>query len=145
MARTHAEKGVTYDAYNIGLVASAASYVYLNAQHRYSNARGVFLFHAATLTANVPLPAERLREAAAKLESYERVVRATMKARTRLTDSETAIYVRRTVVLNADDAKRDGVVDAIEEFRAPPEISVGTIGVRVTPTAARPATPQPPN
>ena len=64
--------------------------------------------------------AQQLREGADKLDAYERLVRATMKARTRLTPDQAAIYVNRTVLLNADDAQRDGVIDAVAAFSVPP-------------------------
>ena len=144
MARQHAQNDVVFKAYNIGTVASAATYVYLNAQTRYSSQRGAFLFHAAAVTSSGPVTAERLRDQAAKLDQYEQTVRATLKARTRLTDAEATTYVRRTVILTSDDAKRDGIVDEIAEFTTPPGARTWIIGVRQNPTAApTPPAPQP--
>jgi ATP-dependent protease ClpP protease subunit len=145
MARVHASDGVNFEVYNIGLVASAASYVFLTAQRRYANPNSAFLFHAAGLASNGLVPAEKLREEADKLDAYERVVRATMKSRTRLTDSEAQTYVRRTVLLNADDARRDGVIDAIAPFSLPQGARAWTIATRPAPNASRPAPPPPPN
>ena len=139
MARTHDQNGVTFKAYNVGLVASAATYVFLNAQDRYTNPQGAFLFHAAGLVSNGPVNAQTLRDQADKLDAYERVVRATMRRRTKLTDSETLTYVRRTVVLNSDDARRDGVVDGIASFGFPKEAQAWVIQTRKTPVPARPA------
>ena len=119
MAQAHAQDGVTFKAYNIGLVASAANYVFLNAQARYSIVRGAFLFHAASATSTGPVNAENLRDAADKLDAYERTMRATLKARTHLNDDEGLTYVRRTVILNSDDAQQDGVVDGIAVFSPP--------------------------
>ena len=141
MARTHDQDGVTFRAYNVGLVASAATYVFLNAQDRYTTAQGAFLFHAAGAVSNGAVNAQNLRDQADKLDAYERTVRATMRRRTRLTDSETLTYVRRTVVLNSDDARRDGVVDGIATFGFPKEARAWVIQVRKPPVAAaRPAT-----
>ncbi len=137
MERTHDRDGLVFKAYNMGLVASAATYVFLNAQERYSSPRGAFLFHAATATSTGPIGAEGLRAAAERLDAYERVVRATMKERTHLTDDEAQTYVRRTVVLNSDDARKDGIVDGIETF------SVAQ-GARTWVIAVRPATPRRP-
>jgi ATP-dependent protease ClpP protease subunit len=89
--------------------------------------------------------AQNLRDAADKLESYERVVRATMKAHTHLTDAETLTYVRRTVILNSDDARRDGVIDAIADFTVPKDVRGYVIAVKPTAPAPRPATPPAPN
>ncbi len=119
MNRLHEHDGITFKAYNVGLVSSAATFLFLNAQNRYSVERGVFLFHAAGMVSNGPVSAERLREQADKLEAYERIVGATLKARTRLTASEAQTYLHRTVVLNSDDARRDGIVDAIAAFPSP--------------------------
>lgn len=139
MARLHRE-GVTWKAYNLGYVASAATYIFLNAQDRYSAPNGTFLFHAAGAISNGPVTAENLRDQASKLEAYERTVRATLKSRTKLTDPETQIYVRRTVVLNSDDARRDGIVDGIATFAIPKDARTWIIQVKPpTPAPARPA------
>ena len=120
MARMHRENGVTFKAYNLGFVASAATYIFLNAQQRYAGPQGRFLFHAAGMMANGPINSDQLRDSADKLDAYERTVRATLAARTRLTNAEAQTYVRRTVVLSADDARRDGVVDGIADLQLPP-------------------------
>lgn len=130
MTRSNANRGITFECYDVGMVASAATYVFLNAQRRYARANSGFLFHAAGMVSSGPVSAERLREEAAKIDSYERAVRATLKARTRLTDAAIDIYLHRTVVLNADDAQRDGVVDAIANFPSSPGGRVITIAVR---------------
>ena len=119
MNRQHDQNGIVFKAYNVGMVASAATYVFLSAQDRYTTAPGLFLFHAAGAMGRGMVNAQMLRDQADKLDAYERIVRATLKARTKLTDSETLTYVRRTVVLNADDARRDGVVDAVAGFVLP--------------------------
>jgi ATP-dependent protease ClpP protease subunit len=143
MAQQHAQNGLVFKAYNLGLVASAATYVFLNAQDRYSSAKGAFLFHAAGVTTTGAVNAQNLREAADKLDSYERIVRATMKAHTHLNDAETLTYVRRTVILNSDDARRDGVIDAIADFSVPKEARGYVIAVKPTTPAARPPAPAP--
>ena len=146
MNRLHEHDGITFKAYNVGLVASAATFVFLNAQSRYSAERGVFLFHAAGMSSSGLVSAERLREAADKLDAYERTVGATLKARTRLTDAEARTYLHRTVVLNSDDARRDGIVDAIAAFPTPKGSRRWTIVFRPSKpgTAAAPA-PKPQN
>ncbi len=146
-------QGVTVKTYNVGLVASAASYVFLVGQGRYTASRGAFVFHAAGLTSTGLVGAQVLREQADKLDAYERVVRAMLKSRTRLTDGETLTYVRRTVVLNADDARRDGIVDGIADYTVPKGARAWTIAVAprrpATPAAAQttapPASPNPAN
>lgn len=119
MARLHRQNGVTFKAYNLGVVASAATFVFLNAQDRYLEATGAFLFQAAGVAAT----GNGLINVPNLLDAYERTMRATLKARTRLTESEALTYVRRTVVLNSDDARRDGIVDAIANYTVPPGVS----------------------
>ena len=143
MASVRTQRSVKFEVYNIGLVASAASYVYLNAERRYSGARGVFLFHAAGVVSTGLVPAERLRDQVAKLEAYERTMRNTLKTRTRLTDGEALTYVRRTVLLNSDDARRDGIVDSIAEFQVPLGARTWTISTRNPAQPPRPAAPSP--
>lgn len=130
MARMHGQYGVNFKAYNIGTVASAATYVFLNAQDRYSAANGAFLFHAAGVVSSGVVNAANLRDQADRLDAYERTMRATLKARTRLTESEAQTYVRRTVVLSADDARRDGIVDAIAPYAMPPGVGAWVIMVK---------------
>ena len=143
MARLTRDDGITFKAFNIGLVASAATYVFLNAQTRYSSARGVFLFHAAGLVSNGLVTSERLRESADKLDLYEKKVRSLLARRTHLTESETQTYVRRTVLLNADDARRDGIIDGIAEFDLPKGVRTYIISTRPATPSARPTTPAP--
>ena len=142
MARLHRE-GITWKAYNLRLVASAATYVFLNAQDRYTAPNSAFLFHAAGLMSNGPVNAQNLRDEADKLDEYERTIRALLKARTRLNDAETLTYVRRTVVLNPDDARRDGVVDGIATFSVPTGARTWVIAPRVQPGSAQPGGAQP--
>ncbi len=142
MAQRHERSGTVFKVYNIGLVASAATYIFLNAQARYTVANAAFLFHAAGMVSSGPVNAENLRDSADKLDAYERTMRSTLKRRTRLTDAETLTYVRRTVVLNADDARRDGVVDGIAAFVMPTGGRAWVIQTKqVARPVARPATP----
>jgi ATP-dependent protease ClpP protease subunit len=147
MTRQHDQNGITFNIYNVGLVASAATYIFLHAQNRYSQERSAFLFHAAGAVSNGPVSAEKLREQADKLDAYERLMRATLKERSKLTDSEAQTYVRRTVVLNADDARRDGIIDGIAAYPSPKGAKVLVIGVKPgqPPQGPRPAgsPPQP--
>jgi ATP-dependent protease ClpP protease subunit len=144
MNRLHEQKAVTFKAYNIGTVASAASFVFLAAQDRYTAPKSAFLFHAPSAVANGPMNAESMREEADKLDAYERTMRAMLKARTRLTDADAMTYVRRTVVLGPDDARRDGVVDGIAVFTVPHGARAWAITTRPTAaTAARPVTTPP--
>lgn len=138
MERLHAQ-GVTFKTYDVGIVASAATLVFLAAQERYSVARGAFVFHAAGLLSTGLVSAEILREQADRIEAYERILRATLKARTRLSDSEAQTYLHRTVVLSSDDARRDGIIDAIAPFSAPKDTWAWMIG----PRPGKPAAPKP--
>ena len=143
MSRLHRDDGVVFKAYNVGVVASAATYVFLNAQNRYSSPRGAFLFHAAGLVSNGMITSERLRESADRLDAYERKISATLVSRTHLTESEAQTYVHRTVVLNADDARRDGVIDGIADLQLPKGVSAYVIASRPNRPTVRAAGPVP--
>lgn len=145
MTRLHERDGITFKAYNLGIVASAATFVFLNAQNRYSTPRGVFVFHAAGMMSNGLVSAERLRESADKIEAYERIVRATLRTRTRLTDSEAQTYLHRTVLLNSDDARRDGIVDGIAAFPTPKGARSWAIVFKPPKTGALAAPPSKPS
>ena len=135
--RQHDQNGLVFKAYNVGLVASAATYVFLNTQDRYTTPQGVFLFHAAGFVNRGMVNAQMLRDQADKLDAYEQIMRATLKARTSLTDSEAQTYVRRTVVLNSDDARRDGVVESVSAFVLPKASRVWVIQRKATAVTAR--------
>lgn len=143
MNRAHATRGIDFEAYGVGLVASAATYVFLSAQRRYARANSGFLFHAAGMVSTGAVSAERLREAADRLEDYERAVRIVLKARTHLVDAAIDVYLHRIVILTADDARRDGVVDAIRDFPLPPNTPAAAITFR--PNQAPPAPGLPPS
>lgn len=139
MARAHDQDHIRFKAVNVGLVGSAASYLFLNAQDRYTLPKSTFIFHAAGYVGALPATAETLRENADKLDAYERVVRAALKAHTTISDSQATVYVRRTVVLNADDARRDGVVDGVLPAYAPNGTPIVVISGK--PRAPAPSSP----
>jgi ATP-dependent protease ClpP protease subunit len=144
MTRLHDQRAVTFKAYNIGMVASAASFVFLAAQDRYTAPKSAFLFHAPTAVANGPVNAENMCEEADKLDAYERTMRKALTARTRLTDADAMTYVRRTVVLGPDDARHDGVVNGIALFVLPKGARAWVISSRpAAPSASRPVTTPP--
>lgn len=125
MDRLHTDRGVTFVTHNIGAVASAACYVYLAGQRRLSVARGAFLFHDATLTGSGNImTAEMVRQAYAELERNEGTFRQLLRTRTKLSDGAIDTFLHRTVILTADEARRDGVTDAIGEFVVPPGATV---------------------
>ena len=76
MNRRHDENGVVFKAYNIGLVASAATHVFLDAQARYTRPSGVFVFHAAGVMPNGLITAGMLRDQVGKPDAYETLMRA---------------------------------------------------------------------
>ena len=143
MAKAHRVDGVTFKAFNVGVVASAATFVFLNAQDRYSSARGTFLFHAAGAVSSGMVNSQMLRETADTLDAYERKIRGTLVSRTHLTEGEATTYVRRTVLLNADDAKRDGIIDGIAELALPSGVRGYMISSRAPPGTAVRTAPAP--
>ena len=119
MDKTSADRGVTFVTHNIGVVASAACYVFLAGQRRLSVPRGAFLFHELAMVANGAMSSQTLQEASAKAQQIEHSFLAMLTAKTRLTEGEASSFVHRTVILNADEARRDGIIDAIAGFTLP--------------------------
>jgi ATP-dependent protease ClpP protease subunit len=119
MDRTRAERGVMFTTHNVGFVASAACYVFLAGQRRLSIARGTFLFHEASLVANGPITMHELQDESSKSQALERSLLQILTRRTHLSEAEASSFIHRTVILNADEAQRDGVIDAISGFALP--------------------------
>ena len=146
LRRMHSQNGMTFKVYNVGLVASAATYVFLNAQERYASPRGSFVFHAAGMVTSGSglIDAQTLREQANKIEAYEKLIRTSLKARSKLSDEEASVYLHRTVLLNSTDAQRDGIIDGVANFQAPKEARVWVIAQKPKPNpTARPSNPPP--
>jgi ATP-dependent protease ClpP protease subunit len=142
MDKMHAERGITFTTFDVGLVASAACYVFLAGQKRYSIPRGAFLFHEASLRANGAVTSQTVHEAAAELDQEERRFLDILKTRTRLTEGEALSFVRRTVILNADEARRDGITDGTADFIVPNEVTPSDIRAAAD-TSPRPVTRPP--
>ncbi len=142
MEKMHAERGVTFVTHNVGIVASAACYFFLAGQRRYSVQKGAFLFHEAGVQANGLLTGQNLQEASDKLKQHEQAFLRLLKSRTRLSEGEALSFVRRTVILSADEARRDGIIEATADFRVPPNTPVLIIGSKTGATPARPGAPQ---
>ena len=130
MDRAHADNAMGFTLFDVGLVASAACYVFLAGQRRYAVPRGAFLFHEASLQSTGPITAQRVHEAAARLDEDERRFLAILKARTKLSNGEALSFVRRTVILNADEAARDGITNGTAEFVVPNPVN--PIDIRLT-------------
>jgi len=105
MDRTHASRGTTFITHNAGVVASAACYVFLAGQRRLSVPRGQFLFHEAALVSNGAITSLALQDANIRMQQIERSFLTMLKTRTKLTEAEASSFVRRTVILNADEAR----------------------------------------
>ena len=125
--KTQTYEGVKFTMHNVGVVASAACYVFLAARHRLSVPRGGFLFHEEFMVANGAITSSQLQEESAKVQRTDRSFLAMLTSKTRLTEDEASSFVRRTVVLNAEEARRDGVIDAISDFTLPPGANIGNI------------------
>lgn len=141
MDRIHTESGVVFVTHNVGVVASAACYVFLAGQRRYSVPKGTFLFHEAGVQTNGVLTGQNLQEASVQLKLHEDSFLRLLKSRTRLTDGEALSFVRRTVILTTDEARRDGIIEATADFKVPP--GTPAIIISIKPAAStRPGAPQ---
>ena len=142
--RTRKERGARFTMHNANTVASGACYLFLAGQPRFAVPRAAFLFHeAALVTRGGALTSQVLQEESAKVQQFERQFLAMLTSKTRLTEAEASSFIRRTVILNADEARRDGIIDAIADFTLPPGATIS--GVRVVPRpTTRPAEPSNP-
>ena len=127
MDRMNADHGITFITFAVGMVASAACYVFLAGQKRYAIPTGVFLFHEAGMEARGRVTANRIYEAAASLGADESHFLDILQARTRLTRPEALSFVRRTVILDADEAQRDGLIDGVQVFVVPNAVTPSDI------------------
>lgn len=138
MNRVRTERGIPVTTHNIGVVASAACYVFLAGQRRLCVPRGNFLFHAAGVAAMGVLTSEALQQAADNLREDERFFHTMLKVRTHLTEAEIPSFLHRTVILNAEEARRDGIADTIADFTTPPGATIPAIGTRPPPAPPPP-------
>jgi len=136
MDRTHASRGTTFTTHNGGVVASAACYVFLAGQRRLSVPRGQFLFHEAALVSNGAITSLALQDANIKMQQIERSFLTMLTSRTKLTEAEASSFVRRTVILNADEARRDGIIQATADFTSPPGATM--FAIQVVPAGTAP-------
>ncbi|HEY0204122.1 MAG TPA: ATP-dependent Clp protease proteolytic subunit [Acetobacteraceae bacterium] len=137
MDRTHADRGITFTTHNAGVVASAACYVFLAGQRRLSVPRGQFLFHEAALVSNGAITSLALQDANTKMQQIEHAFLTMLTARTKLTEAEATSFIRRTVILNADEAQRDGITQATADFTLPQGATA--FGIRAVPAGTVPA------
>lgn len=139
MDKTRSERGVSFTTHNAGLVASAACYVFLAGQRRLSVPRGKFLFHEAALVTTGPLTSRHLEEASAEARRIERSFLAMLTTKTKLTEGEASSFVRRTVILDADEARRDGIIETVSGFTLPQGANI--VHIRAVPNGAGKASP----
>ena len=138
LRRMHDQNGITFKAYNVGMVASAATYVFMTAQERYSAPRSNFVFHAAGMIQTGPglIDAQTLREHVAQIEAYEKLIGKALRARTKLNEEQIQVYLHRTVVLTSMDAERDGIINAVAPWPVVKGAREWTIYAKPQPAAA---------
>ena len=65
-----------------------------------------------------------------------------LTTKTKLTEGEALSFVRRTVILDADEARRDGIVETLSGFTLPQGANI--LNIRAVPNEANPSQrPQP--
>lgn len=137
MDSLHASRGVRFTTHNIAVVASAACYVFLAGQRRLSVPRGTFLFHEAAVVSNGAIASLALQDASKRMQQIERSFLTMLTSRTRLTEAEASSFVRRTVILNADEARRDGIIETTAEVTPAPGATV--FRIQTVPAGGAPA------
>ena len=88
MDRLHDQDGITFNAYNLRLVASTATLVFLDAQGRYAVPRSDFIFHTPFGLQSGTFSAETLRKNADQLDRDTQMFRDVLLARTHLTKQQ---------------------------------------------------------
>ena len=132
-------QGISITTHNAGFVASAANFLFLAANRRLSVPQGTFLFHQPSVTGT--LTATEIQELSVQYQSVEKGLIDTLLRRTRLNAADAATFVRRTVILSAEEARRDGVIEAVAAIA----IANGTPVSAIVNTPARPfPAPTPP-
>ena len=139
MERLNTGRGVRFTTHNIGAVAGGACYVFLAGQRRLSVPRGTFVFQGLTYAPSGAVTSQALQEAGAQMRRIEQAYTAMLLSRTRLNAAEASSFLRRTVILNADEARRDGIIDATAEFSLPPGATLS--GIRTVPAGTGTAAP----
>ena len=135
--RLQAEDVIIFNAYDIHLVASAAGFVFLDAQGRFAAPRSGFLFLAPVMIGSGTFSEEVLRKNADQIDQDKQIFRDVLLARTHLTKSQIDVYMSRTMVLSADDAQHDGIIDIVKSPMAPK--STRTWVIKTKPKALAPA------
>lgn len=135
-------RGIQVTMHNVGIVASAACFLFLAADRRRSVPGGRFIFHQASVQATpvsgtVSLTFQQIQDLSTQVQRVERGLTDIITSRTRITPAEATSFTRRTVLLSADEALRDGVIQSIGPATVPKD--GGTFVIR-----AVPATPRPP-
>ena len=131
-------QGIRITTHNAGFVASAANFLFLAADRRLSVPQGTFLFHQPSVTGT--LTATEIQELSVQYQSVEKGLIDTLLRRTRLNAADAATFVRRTVILTAEEARRDGVIEAVATI----SIANSTPVSAIVNTLARPPAPAPP-
>lgn len=142
MERLNAGRGIRFTTHNIGAVAGGACYVFLAGQRRLSVPRGTFVFQGLQFVPSGAVTSQALQEASAQMRRIEQTYATMLTSRTRLTAAEASSFLRRTVVLSADEARRDGLIEATAEFTLPPGAILS--GIRTAPAGTGTATPSSP-
>ncbi len=137
MDRLHAQAGITFDAYDLRLVASAATLPFLDAQARYAAPHSGFLFHAPFMAGAGTFSAQTLRQEADRIDRAAAMFRQALLARTHLTAQQADVYTTRTVLLSTEDALNDGVIDAVRAMTPPKQARAWVVrSQRKTPAPA---------
>ena len=136
--------GIQVTMHNVGIVASAACFLFLAADQRRSVPGGRFIFHQASVQATaasgtVSLTFQQIQDLNSQMQRVERGLTDIITSRTRITPAEAISFTRRTVLLSADEALRDGVIQSIGPATIPKD--GGSFVIRAVPATPGPAPP----
>jgi ATP-dependent Clp protease protease subunit len=107
------------DTHNTGAVDSAAIMPFMAGTRRTASANSAFLFHQLSWTFAGPSTLTVVNDARRWLETYEGLMADVVSSKTKLKKDEVLRMMHVGTTLSPADAKKVGLIDAIEEYKIP--------------------------
>jgi ATP-dependent Clp protease, protease subunit len=107
------------DTHNSGAVDSAAIMPFMAGSRRTASANSAFLFHQISWTFGGPATLPVINDARRWLGTYEGVMADVVSSKTSLKRAEILRMMHVGTTFSPADAKKVGLIDAIEEYKIP--------------------------
>jgi len=108
--------------HNVGNVDSIGAVIFLAGKRRYACAHSTFMFHgvAAGFEAKAMMPERMLIERLESVQADQKRIAAVIKAHTSIDEATVEGFFLKGVTLEAEAAKKNGLVDDIRDVQVPP-------------------------